>query len=241
MATVKLWKCRACSATGSCGACYSEREERGRTGICKDCRKVAKDELYNDSLKAMEAMGVPFPQKHEEFRRLHAVVKKARAKVFVEIGTRHGGSMWMLGMACPEGSTIISIDLPNHVWGKPGSEVQRAQVAEQLRANGRVVHLIDGDSTLPETVAKLEEILGGRSVDFLFIDGDHRWAGVLRDWELYHEMVSKGGMVAFHDILEMPEKPRIKVFLLWKVLKTIFRAEEYLVKDGLMGIGVIWK
>jgi predicted O-methyltransferase YrrM len=38
-------------------------------------------------------------------------------------------------------------------------------------------------------------------VDFLFIDGDHRYEGVLADWRDYAPLVRPGGLVAFHDIV----------------------------------------
>ncbi len=36
-------------------------------------------------------------------------------------------------------------------------------------------------------------------LDLLFIDGDHRYEGVLADWLLYSHLVSPGGIIAFHD------------------------------------------
>jgi predicted O-methyltransferase YrrM len=36
-------------------------------------------------------------------------------------------------------------------------------------------------------------------LDFLFIDGDHAYDSVLKDWELYSTLIKKNGLVAFHD------------------------------------------
>lgn len=36
--------------------------------------------------------------------------------------------------------------------------------------------------------------------DFIFIDGDHTYEGVRRDFELYKILLSRRGFVAFHDI-----------------------------------------
>ena len=36
--------------------------------------------------------------------------------------------------------------------------------------------------------------------DFIFIDGDHSYDGVKRDFELYKDLVSPRGFVVFHDI-----------------------------------------
>jgi hypothetical protein len=33
----------------------------------------------------------------------------------------------------------------------------------------------------------------------LFIDGDHRYEGVRRDFEMYSPLVGAGGLIAFHD------------------------------------------
>jgi predicted O-methyltransferase YrrM len=37
------------------------------------------------------------------------------------------------------------------------------------------------------------------SLDFLFIDGDHNYEGVKKDWSLYRPFLQKGSFVAFHD------------------------------------------
>jgi predicted O-methyltransferase YrrM len=38
-------------------------------------------------------------------------------------------------------------------------------------------------------------------LDFLFIDGDHSYEGVKKDFEIYSSLVRKGGIIAFHDIV----------------------------------------
>jgi len=41
----------------------------------------------------------------------------------------------------------------------------------------------------------VKKILAGRQVDFLFIDGDHSYEGVKKDFEMYSSLVRKGGVV----------------------------------------------
>jgi predicted O-methyltransferase YrrM len=36
-------------------------------------------------------------------------------------------------------------------------------------------------------------------IDFLFIDGDHNYDGVKKDWELYSPLLRSGSIVVFHD------------------------------------------
>jgi len=51
-------------------------------------------------------------------------------------------------------------------------------------------------------------------IDMLFIDGDHSYQGILCDWLLYHNLVRKGGIVAFHDCAtDTPEQSEVPGFL----------------------------
>lgn len=56
-----------------------------------------------------------------------------------------------------------------------------------------------GDSSKAETFKTLATRLGGRRIDLLFIDGNHTYGAVKRDWELYRPITSH--LVAIHDIL----------------------------------------
>lgn len=56
-----------------------------------------------------------------------------------------------------------------------------------------------GDSNKAETVKVLMARLGDRKIDLLFIDGNHTYEGVKKDWELYSPLTSS--IVAIHDIL----------------------------------------
>ena len=38
-------------------------------------------------------------------------------------------------------------------------------------------------------------------VDFIFIDADHSYEGIKKDFEMYSLLVRKGGIIAFHDII----------------------------------------
>lgn len=66
------------------------------------------------------------------------------------------------------------------------------------------IFLIRADSHDIRTLDVVKRILGGHKLDFLFIDGDHTYEGVKKDFEMYSPLVRKGGLIAFHDIVPGP-------------------------------------
>lgn len=57
---------------------------------------------------------------------------------------------------------------------------------------------IAGDSKAPATLAALKARLAGRLIDLLFIDGDHLYAAVKVDYEIYGPLTRH--IIALHDI-----------------------------------------
>jgi predicted O-methyltransferase YrrM len=102
--------------------------------------------------------------------------------------------------------------------------------------------LLREDSHKEETVRKLKDILGGGMIDLLFIDGDHRYEGVRKDFEMYSPLVRKGGIIAFHDICPGPPDAVGGVPSFWK--ETMGKYQNMpIIKDqsqGGCGIGILF-
>lgn len=47
-----------------------------------------------------------------------------------------------------------------------------------------------------------------KKFDFAFVDGDHTWEGVDRDWQIVNRVCKKGAMVVFDDILDARNRCR---------------------------------
>jgi cephalosporin hydroxylase len=58
--------------------------------------------------------------------------------------------------------------------------------------------LFIADSQTEETRDKVKEFCP--QYDLIFIDGDHSYEGVRRDFELYQDLLSPRGYIVFHDI-----------------------------------------
>jgi predicted O-methyltransferase YrrM len=227
---------RKCITCGMFARMNKRVEGEERTGLCRGCAGA-----YKRHRDALRRMNIPLPQDDRELESLLLEVQRLQPHTVVEIGTRDGGSLWMIAQYLPAGATVVSIDLPGAAWGRSDSGENKERVLDDLRARAFKTHGIEADSHETSTRETLQNVLGGRPIDFLFIDGDHTFRGSLRDWELYHPLVRAGGMVAFHDIYETPKTPQIKVHLLWRVLKTLFPNKEWGAReDKRFGIGVLW-
>ena len=92
----------------------------------------------------------------------------------------------------------------------------------------------------------MKALLAGRQIDFLFIDGDHTYEGVKQDFQMYSPLVRKGGVVAFHDVVEhdLAHDPTgtCKVDVFWREIKQNYRNKEILVEENqkCAGIGVLY-
>jgi cephalosporin hydroxylase len=185
-------------------------------------------------------------QKPTELTELLAVVAELRPRRVVEIGTLRGGTLWAFAQLAASDAILVSVDLPGGKFGATHDEPDlSARYRNFVRPGQRVVafHL---DSHEPSTVEEVRGTLGGEPVDFLFIDGDHTYEGVKRDFELFAPLVGPGGVVAFHDILPDNDYDGSDVDLLWAEIRDTHRSREIIVEDEgyelgrWAGIGVLW-
>jgi len=159
----------------------------------------------------------------------------------LEIGTNYGGTLFLLCSLSPPGARIISVDL---LGGRFGGGYPRRKIPLYWKfpRNGQQLRLIRADSHLPETKHHVERILAGERLDYLFIDGDHSYEGVKRDFEMYSPLVRSGGMVAFHDIAPHRGEEDCRVDKFWNDIKSHYQVREIIEnpEQGWAGIGVLF-
>ena len=182
-------------------------------------------------------------QKLREIAPLIALVRRGSPAVVVEIGTAAGGTFYTWCRAARGDATVVSIDLPG---GRFGGAERSAEVAT-LRGYGRdrqELHFIRGDSHQLDTLDQLRAVLNGRAIDFLFIDGDHTYDGVRRDFEMYAPLVRRGCPIAFHDVVPHAQQPDCEVDRFWSEIKSRYRSVEFIdLVEGAEqygGIGVLY-
>jgi len=93
-----------------------------------------------------------------------------------------------------------------------------------------------------ETLEEVKKNLNGNQLDFLFIDGDHSYEGVKKDFEMYSPLVRKVGIIAFHDIVKNYFDPKCQVDLFWKDLKLNSNLKEIMKQpfEGWAGIEILF-
>lgn len=127
-----------------------------------------------------------------------------KCKVYCEIGVLFGGSLCYL-MQHEKETTFIAIDKFNGYYDKKYDPTTKLEVnldivkrnIEKMNRFNYPYILIEGDSHDEDTIEKVKSI--NRSIDLLFIDGDHSENGVIQDFYNYKDFVSNGGFIIFDD------------------------------------------
>jgi len=179
-----------------------------------------------------------------EVEALLRIIEKAKPSVVLEVGTAAGGTLFLFSRIADPKAVIISLDLP------AGYPVWRIPLYKAFATSKQHIYLVRGDSHDPATLERVKMILSGKNIDFLFIDGDHSYEGVRKDFEIYSQFVRKRGLIAFHDIIpDYATRFGIKTrawsgqtYKLWDEIKQRYRHLEIVSnydQDG-AGIGVIF-
>lgn len=181
-------------------------------------------------------------QRTWELASLITIVRRLRPRTVLEIGTFRGGTLACWSAAARPDACLICIDRLEPVFGIVQADEHAAHLRRLVREGQHLVFL-PYDSQLDSTAAAVSRELAGATVDFLWIDGDHRDEAVRRDFALYSPLVRPGGIIAFHDIHPDSSMPDNQSHLLWRDLKRSHRVREFIDQDqpggGGMGIGVL--
>jgi predicted O-methyltransferase YrrM len=118
---------------------------------------------------------------------------KGRTRL-AEIGVWEGGTTRLLREAMAPGATLFAVD--PYVPGRLGVNYQRliAQGEVDRSGNGSVRWL----RTTGAEAARTSAVLAA-PFDFVFIDADHTYEGLRRDWTSWSPLVARGGVIALHD------------------------------------------
>jgi predicted O-methyltransferase YrrM len=120
----------------------------------------------------------------------HAVGRKRLA----EIGVWHGVTTCLLRSAMAPDGVLFAVD--PYPSGRLGFSTQ------QIIAKSGVRRIRNGEVLWLRTTgvgAANDRRVADLGVDYVFIDGDHSFDGLRRDWESWSPLILPGGIVCLHD------------------------------------------
>lgn len=179
---------------------------------------------YDVAVNACLAHGAV--QKPNELAIFLKLVSDINPEVIVEIGSYAGGTLYAWRQYA---KIVVGIDLP--------AASTFSSTGKPRESHGTLSIL--ADSHKQSTLEHLQAILGGRRIDVLFIDGDHSYEGVRRDYCMYAPLVRPGGLIGFHDVREHPPLDEIEVPKFWAEIKDDTATEIITGEDEWGGIGVL--
>ncbi len=134
---------------------------------------------------------------------IHQIVKSNKNLVCVEIGSFLGASSCFICNAISRKSKLYCIDTwGNHAMKFSESDSEIANERDTypefrnntLKYRSKIIELREWSNKAFHELQSRE-----KSIDFLFIDGDHSYESVKQDWDLYSSLLKPGAIVAFHD------------------------------------------
>jgi predicted O-methyltransferase YrrM len=160
-------------------------------------RATSPDEVVAAAFATADApVSITPVQVPTELARLVEFIAAERPRRVLEVGTGRGGTLFGIAWASAPGAQILSLELKLYPTQRRG--------LYSTFVGGRQVEVWETDSHLEEARDRVAAHFGHEPLDLLFIDGDHTYDGVSRDYELYAPLVRDGGVIAFHDIVDGP-------------------------------------
>ena len=143
------------------------------------------EELVNYHVKDFLIEPTLFQQVYEEITTFAYWLKGFQANNILEIGFKGSSFHIMSQLSTGKKVAIDYEDKGRTIWS------HYMMYREDFK-------LFIADSQIAETRDKVKEFCP--EYDLIFIDGDHSYDGVRRDFELYQELLSPRGYIVFHDI-----------------------------------------
>lgn len=144
----------------------------------------------------------PFQVKSEIIKLLE-LIEERKPKTIMEIGTAKGGTLFLFSKVAPADAKIISLDMGVLPF-ESSLRSWRYNFFKGFAGKSQKMELLWKDSHKQETVEAIKSMLNNEKVDFLFIDGDHTYEGVKRDFDMYSALVAPDGIIGLHDIVAHP-------------------------------------
>ena len=130
---------------------------------------------------------------------LYALVRSMKPTIVVEIGSARGKSTCAIASGLRENGhgKLYAIDPHTPTDWNDASSVDTFSILRRNIATLGLTKQVEIIRSVSEDAARD----WSRPIDLIFIDGDHSYEGVKRDWEMFVKHVTRFGIVVFHDTI----------------------------------------
>jgi predicted O-methyltransferase YrrM len=138
---------------------------------------------------------------------LHGLVRALKPQVCVEIGPARGKSACYIATALKENGSgkLYSIDPHSSTAWNDNESIDSYDLFLRNVSLAGVEPFVEVVREFSYQAAATWKL----AIDILFIDGDHSYEGVKKDWEAFSPHVTEFGVVIFHDTLwDLQPDPR---------------------------------
>lgn len=181
-------------------------------------------------------------QDHYELKSFLKFVRQEGIKRYCEIGCRNGNTFFYVMRAIGVLGWGAAVDLPKNTSSMNNLNAVISELVEELGYRG--VFRYWGNSQRADTIRWVHQ---RGPFDLIFIDADHSFQGVERDFRVYSDIAK---FVAFHDISaqddHMADGKPCEVGKFWRILKAREHIDnkysilqEIITPNSQMGIGIL--
>jgi predicted O-methyltransferase YrrM len=212
-----------------------------RSFVAKSSTVEGIDQLVDFSF-GFSYMGVSISpvQQRREITELLRMLKGRKLRTVLEIGTDKGGTLFLFSRIASPDATIVSMNLP---WSSLNAQCMKYRnlLFAKFASRKQTLNLLTANSHEHASLERVKGSLRGQKIDFLFIDGDHSYEGVKKDFEMYAPLVRNGGIIGFHDIAVNRGQKAEPVRDYWKQVKQRHKHKELEYSGGKgYGIGIVY-
>jgi len=177
----------------------------------------------------------------DEISTLLKILEFNKPQTILEIGTSNGGSLYLFCKVATSDATIISIDLSDGEFGGELYPNWKIPFYQSFKEPNQKLYLIRENSHDQKAINLTKNFLQEKKFDLIFIDGDHTYEGVKKDFEMYSSLLNEDGIIVFHDI-NKTIKENVGVPKLWNEIKSNHPSIEIIDVNGAdnYGLGIIF-
>jgi predicted O-methyltransferase YrrM len=138
-------------------------------------------------------------QNPEEYARLLLFLKETKAKSYLELGVGQGGSFLLCSLFQPDIKICHAVDNCDYQRNAQGFSDQPFSIQNKVEYLKKVKNIeVQYFNYFTDDFFNLGRT---NTYDIIFIDADHRYEGVKKDYENSLKILNSNGFLIFHDIV----------------------------------------